>query len=208
MQELTPETIHRLRTKHRIDPIGETPWIKGFTGGSDDHAALFIGHTCTLAPAETPEEFLQCLRDRMTQAEGRNSNYRAFAFSIYKIAYDFSQSKSQDTTSNLLNQISSSLFDRDRLGIFGRLRLNLHKRRTESDLNRMVIELLEKLRNNSEEQNVRRLRSSMIMSPASRTNSCASSLIRWTQMFVMEIWRNSSRRCRFHSPVFCSPCRF
>jgi len=152
LRDLTPETIHRLQAKHRIDPIGETPWVKGFTGGSDDHAALFIGHTCTLAPADTPEGFLQCLRDKMTLAEGRNSNYRAFAFSIYKIAYDFSQSKSHDLTSNLLNQISSALFDRDRPGILGRLRLNLYKRRAESNLNRMVIELLQALRNNSEEQ--------------------------------------------------------
>jgi glycosyltransferase involved in cell wall biosynthesis len=152
LQDLTPETIQRLRAKHDILPMSETAWIKGFTAGSDDHAGLFVGRTCTLGPARTPEEFLACLKEKKTVTTGRNSNFRDLAFSIYKIAYDFSRSKSQDTTDSFVHQVSSYLFGQDRLGLIGRLKLTHYKWRTGSELNRLLAELVEKLQDHRNEQ--------------------------------------------------------
>ena len=41
LSSLTPEHIARLYERYRIEPFSDTPWIKGFTGGGDDHAGLF-----------------------------------------------------------------------------------------------------------------------------------------------------------------------
>jgi hypothetical protein len=38
LQWLRPEDMQRLADKHGIEPLGETPWIKGLVGGSDDHS--------------------------------------------------------------------------------------------------------------------------------------------------------------------------
>ena len=42
VDNLTPETIDLLANKHNIEPYGETPWVKGLTGGSDDHSGINI----------------------------------------------------------------------------------------------------------------------------------------------------------------------
>ena len=51
LKALTPDKIAQLKKKHNIEPFSETPWIKGLTGGSDDHAAMFIGRTYTSTAA-------------------------------------------------------------------------------------------------------------------------------------------------------------
>jgi predicted metal-dependent phosphoesterase TrpH/glycosyltransferase involved in cell wall biosynthesis len=145
LRALTPDMIRRLHARHGIQPVSDTPWIKGFTGGSDDHAALFIGTTYTRGHARSVQEFLRCLRDKRTLAGGRNSNYRALAFSIYKIAYDHSKTKCLGAAAGLPGQIASSLFERERVGLLERLRLALHRQRSDSGLDGMVAELAERL---------------------------------------------------------------
>jgi glycosyltransferase involved in cell wall biosynthesis len=145
MRALTPESIRRLHAAHRIEPASDTPWIKGFTGGSDDHAGLFVGRTYTRAHAVTPEDFLDAVRLKRTVAAGRNSTYRALAFAIYKIAYEFSKTKNHEAAGSFLRQVSGHLFERERLGRLGRMRLARSKRRTDSSLDRMLIELVETL---------------------------------------------------------------
>jgi hypothetical protein len=40
LSSLTPRDIDRLADKHGLTPWGERPWVKGLTGGSDDHSGL------------------------------------------------------------------------------------------------------------------------------------------------------------------------
>jgi glycosyltransferase involved in cell wall biosynthesis len=49
---LTRELIERLAERHRLRPSGPTPWIKAFTGGSDDHGGHYVATTWT----ETTED--------------------------------------------------------------------------------------------------------------------------------------------------------
>jgi hypothetical protein len=43
LKYLTKESLSDLEEKHRLLAQHEDSWIKGFTGGSDDHGGLFIG---------------------------------------------------------------------------------------------------------------------------------------------------------------------
>lgn len=127
LRGLRPEHIEDLRRKHNIEPFSETPWAKGFTGGSDDHAALFVGRTYTTANARTPEELLAAVRNKETLAGGRHSDYRSFAFAMYKIIYHFSRSRSGTASRSLLASLTEYVFERKDLGLKNRLKINKFK---------------------------------------------------------------------------------
>ncbi len=153
LKELTPEDIGRLKLKHGIDPISDTPWIKSFTGGSDDHAGIFIGKTYTLAFARTPEEFLDSIRYKKSIAEGRHNNFQSLAFTIYKIAYDFSKTKSTGVTKSFISQITNFVFEENRLSFLDKIKINRIKSQKESRIKKMLVELVEEVQR-QEEDNV------------------------------------------------------
>ena len=93
LSRLEPHHIETLQLRHGIAPASDTAWIKGFTGGSDDHAGLFIGKTYTEVEAATPDEVLEAIRTKRCRAAGRHNDYRTLAFAIYKIALDFTAQK-------------------------------------------------------------------------------------------------------------------
>ncbi|WP_022664864.1 glycosyltransferase [Desulfospira joergensenii] len=114
LKELTPGDMDRLSAKHGIKPHGPAPWSKGITAGSDDHAGLFQALTFTRGPqCRDPKTFLAAVRNGQTRAEGRSHDFKTFAFSIYKIAYDFSKHKTSADSHDLFNMISSILFDQN-----------------------------------------------------------------------------------------------
>jgi len=109
---LTSDQISDLYTKYHIEPVSADPWIKGITGGSDDHAGFFIGQTFTRGEANSPAEFLAQLKAKKTFAEGRHNDYKGLAFTIYKIAYDYSKQKSSGIANPLFKEITSNFFER------------------------------------------------------------------------------------------------
>lgn len=110
MGNLNSDKINDIYNKYRIEPISEDPWVKNFTGGSDDHAGFFIGKTYTFTEAETPEQFLNQIKKKKTIAGGRSNDYKSLAFTIYKIAIDFSKQKSGGITNPIVKQITENLF--------------------------------------------------------------------------------------------------
>ncbi|MCX8094334.1 MAG: glycosyltransferase [Candidatus Goldbacteria bacterium] len=149
LKNLTREKIVELYNKHKIEPISKDPWIKGFTGGSDDHSGIFIGKTWTEAEnAKSPEDFIDKIRNKKTKAVGRNNTYHSFVFSIYKIAYDFSQRKSSNNSKNLLGQITEYIFNKENLNFTDKLKLNNIKKNIQnkkSNIYTMIIELIEEI---------------------------------------------------------------
>ena len=148
MKNLTPELIQDFRSRHNIEPVGKEPWIKGFTGGSDDHAGLFIARTWTSAPASTPEAFLQAVKSGTTTPEGRHNNYQSLAFSVYKIAYDYSQSKGDGLTRSFLTQITESVYNHHSMSFRDQVVLRYLKttrQYRESRIKRLSLELMEQL---------------------------------------------------------------
>lgn len=87
---LDREMMDDLVERHRLDPFGPTPWIKSFTGGSDDHSGLYLGATWTETPeAATVEDFLAHLRGGRHQPGGDTGSSARLLQSLYTISYEF-----------------------------------------------------------------------------------------------------------------------
>ena len=111
LQNLNPDRIEDMRKRHSIEPTGDTPWIKGTTGGSDDHAGLFVGRSWTEWEGVVDREtFLRELREGRTRSGGDHNNFKYLAFTLYKIAYDFSRSRSSSTSRGLVSQLTDIFF--------------------------------------------------------------------------------------------------
>ena len=134
LKRLTPECIENLTEKHNIKPFGDHPWIKGFTGGSDDHAAIFTGMTYTEARADNAVGFLEALRRKETEASGRHGDYRSLTYQIYKITYDHSRQNGGGSGS-LLMQLTERLFEKKPLGLLNRVRIRRMKRQAQKSGN-------------------------------------------------------------------------
>ena len=132
LQHLKPSDVDRLRLKHAIEPWGDKPWVKGLTGGSDDHAGLLIGKTFTLAPDASAHDFLDSIRRRETVADGRHGDHKTLAFAIYKIAYDLSRHKTGGSGVGFWNILNTMLFEDGRLDMKHRIAVRRLKRSKES----------------------------------------------------------------------------
>ena len=129
LYHLTPEHFSFLRKRYAIDPFSNQPWVKGFTGGSDDHSGLQIARTFTsVREATTPREYLERLLNKESFARGSHNDYKQFAFAIYKIAYDFSKEKSSGLPATLLSTLNSMIFEKRPLGFKNRIAVAKVKR--------------------------------------------------------------------------------
>ncbi len=125
LKSLTPERMDELAQKYSIQPWGEKSWIKGFTGASDDHAGIFIGKTYTMASATTMDGFLEQVRRKKGIAKGRSNDYQSLAFTLYKIAHDFSKHQrstiNRTPTGALLNHFTGVIFDNQKSSMMDNL---------------------------------------------------------------------------------------
>lgn len=151
LQNLTPDHIDDLYRRYRIEPMSFDPWVKGITGGSDDHAGLYIGRTYTEGDATTKDAFLEEIRQKKTRAGGRHNDYRSFAFILYKILYDFSRSKSTSVSKTLISQITGLVFEKKSLTFMSNLKLTKikwGKKKDKDSVMRLIADLVETLREN------------------------------------------------------------
>ena len=87
---LTPELLDKLANKHDLTPSHDKPWIKGLTGGSDDHSSLNIARCYTEVPGvNNYKEFLRGVWNRDSIPRGHGSSPRTLAHNLYGIAYQF-----------------------------------------------------------------------------------------------------------------------
>jgi glycosyltransferase involved in cell wall biosynthesis len=94
LDELDRAAMGRLADRHGIEPAGPTPWLKGMTGGSDDHSGLNIASMHTRARGERPADFLASVRQGQARPAGRPATGHALARNLYSIAYQFYRSRS------------------------------------------------------------------------------------------------------------------
>jgi glycosyltransferase involved in cell wall biosynthesis len=150
LEGLTPEKIDELYTHYKIEPFSTSSWIKGFTGGSDDHAGLFLGNTYTITKASTPAEFLDKIKSRQTRHSGNYSSFHSLAFTVYKIAYDFTRTnKNMAGAEGLFNNITSYIFEDKKPGFIDRLKMKgmkMRKSKDESRVKQLLLELIEDVR--------------------------------------------------------------
>lgn len=132
LDRLTPGKIDDLYRLHHIEPASPDPWNKGFTGGSDDHAGVFIGTTWTRSPAGDLRGFLESVRERRSGYGGEHGNFRKMAFSFYKILYDHTVShRGRSDASSGIQMFNNVLFENEGLSFRDRLRVNRGKRHAE-----------------------------------------------------------------------------
>ncbi|NTV28583.1 MAG: glycosyltransferase, partial [Candidatus Omnitrophica bacterium] len=131
LRGLTPQKIEELHRRHLIEPISDTPWIKGLTGGSDEHAGLFIGDSYTSAEGMTKADFLASLRRKTTEPAGRSNHYKTQVFTFLKVAYEASR---KDRRGGLWNDLCATVFDGKPPGWRVRLKLaQMSRSRKEKD---------------------------------------------------------------------------
>src|SRR5262249_2634695 len=71
LEQVGPSQFEQIANRHGIAPVGDRPWLKGFTGGSDDHSGAFIAKGFTeCAASATPIEFLARVAARESRAGG------------------------------------------------------------------------------------------------------------------------------------------
>lgn len=93
VDSLTPEKIDRLADRHGIEPYGETPWVKGLTGGSDDHSGINIARVYTeFVGCGTPHEMLKAVTEGRCMVQGNAATPHTMAHNLYGIAYQFYKS--------------------------------------------------------------------------------------------------------------------
>ncbi|MFB3786590.1 MAG: glycosyltransferase [bacterium] len=121
---LTPQEIERLSQKHGIEPVGERPWEKYVTAGSDDHSGLFVGTCYTLVEVDSPtkEGVLDGIRKGRTRPCGESGGVLTLAHQVNSIAYQYYRSQIGPDSGELFH-ILGRIFERNRpLKIPSRLR--------------------------------------------------------------------------------------
>lgn len=153
LSSLTPGHIDRLYDRYGIEPFSDTPWIKGFTGGSDDHAGLFNGQSYTMAEIQTADakDFLDCIKNKKSMPAGRHNDYQSFVFTVYKVAYDFSKQKNAGKISGtIISQLFNLVFEKQKFGLKDRLKIkrlkSIAKKDSHSKIYLLLYELVEELR--------------------------------------------------------------
>ena len=113
-----PSDPHRnpvVRLARRVLPVTD-----GFHG---EHFLVRAG-SAQSAEAATPAEFLRRLRSKAGIPHGRHNDYQSLAFTIYKVAYDFSRTKQDSPARTLFGQLSEFIFNRRELSLGDRFKLN------------------------------------------------------------------------------------
>ena len=92
--QLTPARIEEMANRHGIRPFGAEPWVKRFTGGSDDHSGVYTASAYTLTPAAgSVREYLDHLRAGRHEPGGTSGTSLRLAHSLYHIAYLYYRSR-------------------------------------------------------------------------------------------------------------------
>ncbi len=128
---LTPEVVAHLAERHRLEPAGPTPWIKTFTGGSDDHGGFYIATTWTETPAAaTVGEYLAHLRAGRHQPGGETGSSLRLVQSLYSITWEYYRRQfpallgnRRDPFAELLRSLAqpTAQLEEERAGLRGRL---------------------------------------------------------------------------------------
>ena len=93
VNSLNPEKIDFLANKHDIEPYGNTPWVKGLTGGSDDHSGINIARVYTeFVGVNSPQQMLQAVDKGNCMVQGNAATPHTMAHNLYGIAYQFYKS--------------------------------------------------------------------------------------------------------------------
>ncbi len=101
LQWLDPERIRAFSIKHELEPVFDQPWIKGKTGGSDDHGLLNIGRTFTAIKTGAdhkitdPRAFFDIAMHGCSRAGGNAGHASLLAHQLTTVASHYTARKLQ-----------------------------------------------------------------------------------------------------------------
>ncbi|MBN1905789.1 MAG: hypothetical protein JW927_11905 [Deltaproteobacteria bacterium] len=94
LERLDKKIIEGFCNKYNMEATGPEPWIKGITGGSDDHSSLNIARTYTEVEGEFDiHGFLDGIRAGHSIPRSTPSTPKTFGRNLYSIAYQFYNKK-------------------------------------------------------------------------------------------------------------------
>src|SRR6266404_702058 len=112
---LTPEKIDTFANRHNLAPTHADPWMKIFTGGSDDHGGQFIASAYTeTPPANSPKKFLANIRSGACTARGEGGTPLAISHSFYNTVACYIQDRFHEKlgpSATLLEQMFSRFME-------------------------------------------------------------------------------------------------
>ncbi len=146
LNALTEADIEKFREKYDIAPYSLDPWKKAYTGGSDDHAGIFIAKVFTTSQGDTIGDFFENLKNKKTMAFGRHNNYQGLTFSIYKIAYEYTKNNGY-FSDHFIYQINEYIFGEKKLGLKNWLKINKMKKAKKKGkkIQGLIADLVEEL---------------------------------------------------------------
>src|SRR5258706_1875517 len=117
LQNLDETQLVELATRHKLASNGEEPWIKGRTGGSDDHSGAFIAKGYTACPESATEtEFLGHVLSGRSVSGGLDGTPLSFAHSLYSIGYQYYRDRffnSEAGSDDLVLKTMGEIFGRE-----------------------------------------------------------------------------------------------
>lgn len=113
IQSLDEQAIDKLQAKHNIKPKSTEPWIKGFTGGSDDHCGILIGTAYTHSLSQSTEQFLSSLRNKASLADGLHGTFEIYATGVFKHIHDYRNDRDEKYPSTKMNMFLEMFFEGD-----------------------------------------------------------------------------------------------
>ena len=117
MANITENQLLQMQRRHGIEPSGEKPWKKVFTGGSDDHSGVFIGTAYTATPeANNVNQYLGYLRQGRHLCGGAHGGSLRLSHSLVAIARKYVQKNmlaNFDSTGVVLDEILEMLMEQD-----------------------------------------------------------------------------------------------
>jgi len=111
LQNLEEPGMEQLREKHNIKPLSADPWVKGFTGGSDDHCGILIGTAYTQSACQTVDEFLEAIRNKKSLGNGLHGSFESYATGVIKHIHDFRLDRDPEYRNSKMNDFLELFFD-------------------------------------------------------------------------------------------------
>jgi len=160
LNALDQASLDKLSALHNIKPCRDTPWIKGYTGGSDDHCGILIGSAYTqtsegkTADANSLDEFIQQLRDKKGTANGMHGNFESYAIGIFKHVHDYRLARDKKYTKSKMNDFLEMFFFGNQGNLIKRFKKShslRYLKRNNSRTHKALHKLLKQISNDAEQ---------------------------------------------------------
>jgi len=111
LKTLNAEKFEQLQAKYDLKPLSTRSWIKGFTGGSDDHCGILIGSAYTECRAQDVNQYINAIRDKQSTADGLHGSFESFATGIIKHVHDYRANSGTNYSNSKMSDFLELFFE-------------------------------------------------------------------------------------------------